>query len=67
MLSCQKITRLYSEAQDRELSLQERVSIKLHVAMCSACRNFGKQMQTIRQAMQAFAQGGSERTERPDE
>ncbi len=67
MLNCQEVTRLYSQAQDRELSLKENVSIKLHIAMCSGCRNFGKQMQTIRRAMQAFAKGQDDRSDRPDD
>ena len=67
MLNCQEVSRLYSEAQDRELSLKENVSLKLHIVMCSGCRNFGKQMHTIRQAMQAFAKGEHERPDRTDE
>jgi hypothetical protein len=67
MLNCQKATRLYSEAQERELSLKENMSLKMHVMMCSGCRNFGKHMYTIRQAMRAFAEGADEHFERSDE
>lgn len=67
MLNCQEVSRLHSEAQDRELSLKENVSLKLHVVMCTGCRNFGKQMHTLRQAMQGFANGEDERSDRADE
>lgn len=67
MLNCQNTTRLYSESQERALTLQERMSIKMHVMMCSGCRNFGKQMHTIRQATRAYANGADERVDKTDE
>lgn len=48
MINCQHATRLLSDAQERELSLKDRASLKFHVMMCSGCRNFGKQMGTLR-------------------
>lgn len=62
MLNCQEVTRLYSESQERALNLQERISLKMHVMMCSGCRNFGKQMHTLRQVARAYAKGADERT-----
>lgn len=67
MLNCQTVTRLYSESQERPLTLQERMSLKMHVLMCSGCRNFGKQMQTLRQAARAYAKGADERAGKNDE
>ena len=40
MLNCQQVTRLLSESQERTLTLQERISLKMHGMMCSGCRNF---------------------------
>jgi len=48
MLNCHDATRLMSEAQERELSLMERMSLKFHVSMCSGCKNFKEQMSTLR-------------------
>ena len=55
MMNCQQATRLLSEAMDRELSLQDRAMLKLHVMMCSGCRNFGKQMGTLRGIATTYA------------
>ncbi|MBI3285611.1 MAG: zf-HC2 domain-containing protein [Burkholderiales bacterium] len=66
MLNCQNATRLMSEVQERELGMKERMSLKVHVMMCSGCRNFGQQMQTLRQAMRAYASGADERSDKTD-
>lgn len=67
MLNCIKATRLLSESQDRTLAVTERMSLKMHVMMCSGCRNFGKQMQTLRQVARAYAKGEDERQGKTDE
>ncbi|TAJ16747.1 MAG: zf-HC2 domain-containing protein, partial [Rugosibacter sp.] len=43
MVNCREATRLMSEQQERELVLRERLPLKLHVMMCTGCRNFGQQ------------------------
>ncbi len=60
MMNCQQATRLLSEAMDREVSLQERAVLKLHVMMCSGCRNFGKQMGTLRGIATTYAKDSAE-------
>ncbi|KAF3996539.1 zf-HC2 domain-containing protein [Glaciimonas immobilis] len=67
MLNCQNVTRLLSESQERTLTLQERMSLKMHVMMCSGCRNFGRQMHTLRQAARVYAQRKDARTGKTDE
>ncbi len=67
MLNCREATRLSSEAQERALALKERMSLTMHVMMCSGCRNFGKQMHTLRQVMRAYANGDDERTDKMDQ
>jgi len=57
MMNCRHATRLLSEAQDRKLSLNERAALKLHVMICSACRNFGKQMGELRKFTRAYVKG----------
>lgn len=53
MLSCEKATRLLSERQERVLSLSEKTSLRLHTAMCSGCREFGKQVVSLRQLIRS--------------
>jgi hypothetical protein len=63
MLNCKNVTRLYSEAQERSLTLQERMALSMHVMLCAGCRNFGKQMDTLRHVTRAYAKGADQ--ERP--
>lgn len=49
--TCKEIHRLTSESLDRELTLIERVRMRLHLLVCHACQNFGTQMELIRHAM----------------
>jgi hypothetical protein len=35
--------------------------------MCAGCRNFGKQMLTLRQVARAYANGQNERIDKTDE
>ena len=67
MLNCQEVTRLFSESQERSLSLKERMALKMHVMMCSGCRNFGQQMHTLRHVARAYVKGDNERVDKePD-
>ena len=54
MLSCKDVTHKLSEAQDRELSLSERLQLEMHLAMCHGCRNFKKQMSFLRTACMRY-------------
>lgn len=49
--TCKEIHRLTSEGMDRKLSLVERTRIRLHLVVCTACRNFTGQMDLLRRAM----------------
>lgn len=48
MLNCKEASRLMSEAQERELALNERLSLVMHTGMCAACRRFGQQVLLLR-------------------
>ena len=63
MLNCRNATRLMSESQERPLSMIERMSLKLHLMMCSGCSNFKEQMGAIRLMTRTFAKGRN----RPEE
>ena len=57
MLNCKEVTELCSQEMERSLRLREQVSLGTHLMMCSGCTNFRKQMKTLRQVMQAYAEG----------
>lgn len=54
MLSCKESTRLLSEAQDRKLSLAEKVQLELHLSMCNGCKLFKSQMRFLREACRRY-------------
>ena len=54
MLTCREVTQLLPEAQERELSLAERLRLRLHLAMCQGCANFKKQMSFLHDACRHF-------------
>ncbi|HPE61551.1 MAG TPA: zf-HC2 domain-containing protein [Thiolinea sp.] len=57
MMNCQQATRLLSDAQESELSLKNRATLKFHVMMCSGCRNFAEQMGTLREIAREYVKG----------
>lgn len=59
MLKCIEVTELSSQEMERALSLREQLSLRTHLVICSGCSNFRKQMKTLRQVMQAYADGGA--------
>lgn len=50
-ISCKEASRLMSQAQDRELSLGERVSLQIHLAICRGCRAVNSQFEFLRRAV----------------
>ncbi|WP_434515751.1 zf-HC2 domain-containing protein [Dechloromonas sp. ARDL1] len=56
MLNCKDATRLMSEAQDRPLSVGEKLQLEMHLAMCRGCRNFREQMDFLRLACRRYLQ-----------
>lgn len=57
MLNCEEVTLLCSNELERPLRLGERTALQLHLMMCSGCANYRQQMQSLRQVMQAYADG----------
>jgi hypothetical protein len=57
MMNCKEATRLLSEKKDRPLSGKEKTSLTFHTLICSACRNFGKQMDSISIFAQSYIKG----------
>lgn len=50
--TCREVHQLVSEGMDRQLTLAERVRMRLHLMVCDACTRFDGQMQLLRRAMQ---------------
>jgi predicted anti-sigma-YlaC factor YlaD len=57
MLNCKQVTVVCSLEMDRPLSLSQQVSMHTHLMMCTGCRNYRKHLKTMRQVMQAYAEG----------
>lgn len=47
MLSCVKATELIEQKELTPFSLMQKVQLRMHVAMCSGCRNYMKQTALI--------------------
>ena len=49
--TCQEVTRLVLQSQDRPLRPLERASLRLHGLACRRCRDFRAQQQLMRAAL----------------
>ncbi|MDX8397797.1 MAG: zf-HC2 domain-containing protein [Mariprofundaceae bacterium] len=54
--ACERISQLASEQLDRPLSLKEKLQLKLHISMCSLCRNYHNSLQTMSNIFKAMRQ-----------
>lgn len=48
MLSCERATALFPQSLDRDLTFRERLSLRMHLAMCKLCRRFARQLAFMR-------------------
>ena len=55
MISCKEASRLISEQLDRKLSLYERVTLKMHLTMCSVCKHVQRQLGALRNVISSKA------------
>lgn len=54
MINCRQATRLLSEGEDRPLETAERLRLRLHLLTCRGCRNYRRQLHTLRGAIRAY-------------
>ncbi len=47
MLSCKQVARLVSEGLDHRLSIWQRMGMRLHLMMCSACSGYKRQVEML--------------------
>ena len=55
MLTCKEVSMLVSESFDRELALRERMAMRMHLAMCSLCRTYSRQVALLRSILKGAA------------
>ena len=51
ILSCKEAARLVSQGLDRKLGFGERVTLRVHLAICNGCTNFKDQVAFLRRAV----------------
>jgi hypothetical protein len=54
MVSCREASRLLSQREERALTRGERLRLHVHLAVCTACRRFARQLAFLRAAMAAY-------------
>ena len=57
MLSCYKATQLISLSHEGPLMFKQRMALRMHLLLCSACRNFSKNSAALGMAMKKFRDG----------
>lgn len=55
MYSCKEASRLLSQSRERRLPLRQRLGLRLHLLMCSACRQFAQQLRLLRRLAGQYA------------
>ncbi len=53
--ACAKAARLLSAREDRPLTLGEKASLRLHLALCDGCTHYAQQVRLMREAMRRWA------------
>ena len=56
MISCKHASSLLSLAEDRTLSLKERVQLRLHLLICRCCLAFQKNLKVLRLGLKELSQ-----------
>lgn len=51
MYSCRQASRIVSESLDRKLTMQEQINLRMHLFICSMCRNFKQNIYMLEQMM----------------
>lgn len=63
MVMCREATRLMSKRLDTRLRLSEKLSLKFHTSMCSACRRCDRQFELLHRAGERRAEAAAESPE----
>jgi len=49
LYNCLEATRLISKGQHVKLSLKDRLTLNMHIAMCNCCKSFQKDMNFLKE------------------
>ena len=60
MIMCRRATELMSQRLDRQLIWKERISLRLHLAMCGACTQCNRQFDVLHEAGKRFEPAAQE-------
>ena len=47
MMSCKEAARLISEERDHQLSLGQRMGLRMHLVMCTLCRGYKQNIEAL--------------------
>jgi len=53
-VSCKDVSRLLSQAEERPMTAWERLRVTWHLAVCSMCRAFERQLALMREAIRRY-------------
>ncbi len=59
MITCRQATQLTSKQRDVPLTWRERLSLRLHLAVCAMCRRYGEQIGFLSRAAAGLEQAMS--------
>lgn len=54
MLSCRQASHLVSQSREQRLPLRQRLSLRLHLMLCGACRQFALQLKMLRRVARQY-------------
>ena len=54
-LTCRDASRLISDGLDKDLSIRERIALRLHLTLCDACTRLKSQFEFMRRAIKAYS------------
>jgi hypothetical protein len=53
-INCRQAARMMSDAQERPLSLADRIKLRLHLHWCVACTRYDQQLAFMRSALRRY-------------
>ncbi|MDX1914835.1 MAG: zf-HC2 domain-containing protein [Methylophilus sp.] len=56
MLNCKQTSQLVSQSLDRNLTLRERLAVRLHLFICKYCRRFQRQLLAMRKSFKRMSE-----------
>lgn len=55
MISCEEASKLISESMDHSVPFLEKISLKIHLAMCKVCPTYMRQLHFLREVVKSWA------------